>query len=160
MPDYLKKIWMYLIPLFILGVVATCDSDFSIKNPFSKEPETGALDSASVDSTTNQSLAVEDTLKKQPYGTSPDSLMVEAPSQESDPLQKRRKWRLIVGSLADRDRAEKLADATNHPQTEIMYVEYLDSYRVVYASFEDLREAQIKFSEVQARYPEAWLVYY
>lgn len=139
---------MYLVPLALLGLVATCDSDFTIKNPFSKEKP---IASELADTTT----AIEEDTVNVPHYTMEDTVKV-VEEKEKAPSKK---WRIVIGSLAEESQASQLASDIGSGG-EVLYVEYLGTYRVVYASYTDLLRAQEAFPEVQQRFPQAWLVYY
>ena len=143
-----QKSWMYLVPLALLGLVATCDSDFTIKNPFSKDkgeintPEPAdTVIAAEVDTVNVPAYEVEDTVEIE---------------EEKAAVKK---WRIVIGSVAEKSQADQLASETG-AGGEILYVEYLDTYRVVHTSYSDLSQAQEAFPEIQQRFPQAWLVYY
>lgn len=71
-----------------------------------------------------------------------------------------KQWRLVLSSMPSRERAERFREKISEPGSEIIYVDRLNTYRVVYRSFDDLREAQREYEQLSAQHPDAWLVYF
>lgn len=161
MQQGLRKIWLYLIPLILLGIVAMCDWDFSIKNPFGKDKASLDSDSAGVIMGTGESgswNAYADSLARL---SGKDSVKSSSKKESKYNAERRdRKWRLIIGSVKDENRAEREINKLQDPDASILYVDYLGTYRIVYRSYANLYEAQQEYQGLQDKFPEAWLVYY
>ncbi len=158
MSDGFRKLWIYIIPLFILGVVATCEDDFSIQNPFAEDESISDSNEVSSD-TLNVARQMDVETPDTSSGSGPVTADVELEnSPEHTPNNRTKYWRLVVGSVKDRSRAERMVSRIDHPGMEVIYVEYLDTYRIVYETYADLREAQQGFEEMYPRFPDAWIV--
>ncbi len=165
-----------LIALAVLFCVAACGDDF--KNPFSgddAEVDEIATDTASADSDTpyyeDENQGTTDSLSME--NGSEESLGEEENSRESGAQkvgsqpqptgsgtsESGRRFRVIIASVPQA-RAEKLLSEMNDPQVEIAYVQTLDTYRVVYRSFDDLGRAQAAAEAVRQRFPGAWIDYF
>ncbi len=165
MTEGLRKIWLYLIPLALLAVVATCDTDFNLKNPF--DDADSAVDSTSesptdMDSITGNQTPITDTLSQQAATESPSE-----PVASNSPTpgvhhgsNGQEMWRLVIGSVPQKEKAEALAAKTGNSNVEIFYVDELSTYRLVYGSYANIQDAQQAFSEIQEKFPEAWMVFF
>ena len=151
MNNALKKIWPYLLGLLVLFGVAIVTEDYLPFNLFGDHEDEGmttVLDSSDTysDSVDAEPEAMIDTSEQ-------DTVVVV--EQE---VERVRQWHLVVGSVPDKERAEAFASRfrDNHP--EIRYIERLDTYRIIYGSYMDLREAQLAYESIKNDYPDAWVV--
>ncbi len=71
-----------------------------------------------------------------------------------------RQWRVVVSSMPSHELAEGFIARHNLKNAQVVYVEKLDTYRVVYDSFRELGDAQVEFQLINSDFPEAWLVYF
>ncbi|MDZ7848787.1 MAG: hypothetical protein U5L96_19795 [Owenweeksia sp.] len=62
--------------------------------------------------------------------------------------QAEKQWRLVISSMPSRQLAEKFKDQAGEPEAEIRYIDRLDTYRVVYASFTSLEDARVGVSGI------------
>ncbi len=76
--------------------------------------------------------------------------------QRPDPGQK--KWRIIIASLQSEERARDYVSQLGYSELDILYVDHLNTNRIAYGSYDNLRDAQIQFEEVVKRHPDAWMV--
>lgn len=155
MPQSIRKIWLYLLPLALLGLLAYYGGEFDIKNPFGgSEPD---LEIAG-DST----LASDSVLAAIDQGAPNDSMKVDDAESliENQQSDNPKQWRLVIGSLREKIRAEKLLAQSDNPSGSIMYIDRLATYRVVYGSYEDIKAAQLEIPGIQERFSDAWLVYF
>ncbi len=165
MPEGLRKIWMYIIPLGLLAVIATCDTDFNIKNPFSEDDVNDTISGLKMkeDSLSNEQDGAVDSLAYiGKSGSEPqEDSNASKPEYSSKAVNGGKKmWRLIIGSVPEKEKAERLAVKSGYPDVKLMYIEDLQTYRLVYGSYDDIRDAQQAFSEIQGRFPEAWMVFF
>ncbi len=153
MPKGLRKSSIFLIPLTIVATAVACDSDFNFKNPFAKN---------TADSDTVEVIDPVEVEEKTVIDTTAVVAMDSEATNTNEVQQNTgpQRWRLVVSSVKEKSRAERLASEIGNPQVEILYVDYLNTYRVVCGSFNELRQAQERYAEVQQDFPEAWLVYY
>ena len=161
MHEGVRKLWMYIVPLGLLAAVATCDTDFNLKNPFADRPVndstsvTDEADSVVVDvSQDTVALTSDDEVD---LGNKPE--LVSQPETYSN-TNTEKQWRLVIGSVTEKEKAERLAAKWGFPNTEIIFVDYLSTYRVVYESFAELSEAQRAFSQIENEHPNAWVVFF
>lgn len=117
-----------------------------------EEPDTIALDTTSYapDTVASDSEQEEENARAQQAEDNTDS----------DPAGQAKQWRLVLASLDSRERAERYIDRKGISGAQVMYVDRLNTYRVVYRSFANLREAQQEYEQLLARYPDAWLVHF
>ncbi|MGB0176547.1 MAG: SPOR domain-containing protein [Owenweeksia sp.] len=73
-----------------------------------------------------------------------------------DPSDK--KWRIIIASLQSPERAQRYVDQLGYPELSIVYVDHLNTNRVAYGEYSNLRDAQIQFERVVQDHPDAWMV--
>lgn len=69
-------------------------------------------------------------------------------------------WRVVIGSFPSELRAQNFIDKTFLDKSEMMifYVEEINSFRVVYKSFEDINEALAARNEARSVIPDAWVI--
>lgn len=91
---------------------------------------------------------------------SPDEDLNYSQNQEDIQMSTAKKWRLVVSSMPSEERAESFIERNDLSGAEIVYIERLDTYRVIFASFTDLREAQAEYENLQNNFPNSWLVYF
>ncbi len=68
------------------------------------------------------------------------------------------RYRIILGSFARPSDADQLLNKIDSPDGMVVYIPKYDTYRVVYASYDDMRAADTSFSAILKSYPRAWLV--
>ena len=146
MSNALKNLWPYLLALAILFAVAWWgDSLWPGSDIESQQiPETH-------DTMGKPEIMEVDTVQKE-----------RAFEMDTAPVTdvKQRLWHVVISSVKERESAEKYAATLAVDEVKVHYVEYLDTYRVVYGSFASIRGAQEAYREIEGRYPEAWLVYF
>jgi hypothetical protein len=111
----------------------------SRKTAASQEEETSAAKSTGADLSSSPDDAA-------PAGDYPTNLELED------------RYRIILGSFAKPSDADQLLNKIDSPEGMVVYIPKYDTYRVVYASYDDVRAADAPFSDVLKRYPQAWLV--
>lgn len=161
MSEGLLKIWRYLIPLVLLAVVATCDTDFNMKNPFSESEIADTISGVEEagDSLVTKLITKEDSII--PSKATLDDLNAVKNSDLVEGANNSQKmWRLVIGSVPQKEKAEILAAKSGNPNVKIMYVDELSTYRLVYGSYTNVKDAQYAFSEIQETFPEAWMVFF
>ena len=165
MSEGLGKIWRYLIPLGILAVVATCDTDFEMINPFSKSDESDTVpiveevDSVKAEMNSSQNSIKESELPATDIEPGPDDNSASNPGMTAGGNSEK-KWRLVIGSVPDKQKAEALVAKSGNSNVQIMYVDELSTYRLVYGSYENIRDAQQALSEIRGSFPDAWMVFF
>ncbi|AEV32919.1 sporulation related protein [Owenweeksia hongkongensis DSM 17368] len=147
----LKKAWPYIVVLLLLAAVAVFTGDELPFDIFGNEKESKDSIELPVDS-----AVVDEVIPA-------DTVMVDTVSMEVEPKlvdeSTVKEWRLVVASLPNKEHAERIATSLGG-EANTIYVEYLDTYRVVYNSYSSLPEAQNGFDEISQQYPKAWLVYF
>ncbi len=81
------------------------------------------------------------------------------PPSDGDAPRGGRMFRVILASVSE-SRAQKTIEQLNDPQAEIVFIEPLNTYRVVYRSFENLRDAQNAAQAMEGKYPGTWIDYF
>lgn len=164
MSDGFRKIWMYLIPLGLLAVVATCDTDFNMKNPFSDsnpkdtlEVENGVKDSMQY--VTEEKGGQVDTVNLRSVGGGSEEYSLEKSEVPTLDDTSTKMWRLIVASVAEKQMAVELKEKYN-TSIDIIYVSKYDTHRLVYGSYSNLGAAQQAALEIQDEFPEAWVAFF
>ncbi len=169
MNEGLRKIWMYLIPLGLLAVVATCDTDFDMKNPFSSEDtaDTATTGVAGMDSIepldidSDSSIIIHSDTTARGSNTSFEG---NNPSSQRSPIgvsqSSEKMWRLVIASVAQKEKAEELASESGYENIQILYVDRLDTYRLVHGSYPSLQDAQNALPATQSKYPETWMAFF
>jgi hypothetical protein len=71
-----------------------------------------------------------------------------------------KQWRVVVSSMPSEELAARFISRHNLDQARVVYVQRLDTYRVVYESFTELSDAQVEFKLIRSDFPDAWLVYF
>lgn len=151
MSKFFRKLWPYLLALVLLVLIALI-GDGRLKVPFFNKDSDGDLDTVAVDV---DSLDVETEPVYEPAIAAEDTMQV-VPQNE---VVREKMWRLVVGSFPEKERAQRLADKLSNG-AELMFVDYMGTYRVVYGSYSDLAGAQEAYSQIEADYPESWVVYF
>ena len=151
MSKFFRKLWPYLLALVLLVLIALI-GDGRLKVPFFNKDSGSDLDTATVDV---DSLDVEAEPIYEPTVAADDTMQV-VPQNE---VVREKMWRLVVGSFPEKERAQRLADKLSNG-AELMFVDYMGTYRVVYGSYSDLAGAQEAYSQIEADYPESWVVYF
>lgn len=77
---------------------------------------------------------------------------VEVPNPQS------KQWRIIIASLRSAEKAQAYVDQLGYPELSIVYVDHLNTNRVAYGSYANLRDAQMQFQKVIKQHPDAWMV--
>lgn len=148
-----KKAWPYIIILVVLASVAILSEDYLPFDLFGNNKLVEDTTTVEVDS-----LEIEEDIAPVDTAVIADTLFEEyVPEVLDQPVRK--EWCLVVASTPNKDLADKIAAKTG-VNANVKYVEYLDTYRVVYNSYANLREAQVAFDEISIQYPKAWLVYF
>lgn len=151
MSKFFRKLWPYLLALVLLVLIALI-GDGRLKVPFFNKDSGSDLDTVAVDV---DSLDVEAEPNYEPTVAAEDTMQV-VPQNE---VVREKMWRLVVGSFPEKERAQRLADKLSNG-AELMFVDYMGTYRVVYGSYSDLAGAQEAYSQIEADYPESWVVYF
>lgn len=151
MSKFFRKLWPYLLALVLLVLVALI-GDGRLKVPFFNKDSGSDLDTVAVDV---DSLDVEAEPIYEPTVAAEDTMQV-VPQHE---VVREKMWRLVVGSFPEKERAQRLADKLSNG-AELMFVDYMGTYRVVYGSYSDLAGAQQAYSQIEPDYPESWVVYF
>lgn len=151
MSKFFRKLWPYLLALVLLVLIALI-GDGRLKVPFFNKYSDGDLDTVVVEV---DSLDVEAEPVHEPAIAAEDTMQV-VPQNE---VVREKMWRLVVGSFPEKERAQRLADKLSNG-AELMFVDYMGTYRVVYGSYSDLAGAQEAYSQIEADYPESWVVYF
>ena len=151
MSKFFRKLWPYLLALVLLVLIALI-GDGRLKVPFFNKDSGSDLDTVAVDV---DSLDVEAEPVHEPAIAAEDTMQV-VPQNE---VVREKMWRLVVGSFPEKERAQRLADKLSNG-AELMFVDYMGTYRVVYGSYSDLAGAQEAYSQIEADYPESWVVYF
>lgn len=151
MSKFFRKLWPYLLALVLLVLIALI-GDGRLKVPFFNKDSGSDLDTVTVDV---DSLDVEAEPIYEPTVAADDTMQV-VPQNE---VVREKMWRLVVGSFPEKERAQRLADKLSNG-AELMFVDYMGTYRVVYGSYSDLAGAQEAYSQIEADYPESWVVYF
>lgn len=151
MSKFFRKLWPYLLALVLLVLIALI-GDGRLKVPFFNKDSGSDLDTMAVDV---DSLDVEAEPVYEPATAAEDTMQV-VPQNE---VVREKMWRLVVGSFPEKERAQRLADKLSNG-AELMFVDYMGTYRVVYGSYSDLAGAQEAYSQIEADYPESWVVYF
>lgn len=151
MSKFFRKLWPYLLALVLLVLIALV-GDGRLKVPFFNKDSDSDLDTVAVDV---DSLDVEAEPVHEPAIAAEDTMQV-VPQNE---VVREKMWRLVVGSFPEKERAQRLADKLSNG-AELMFVDYMGTYRVVYGSYSDLAGAQEAYSQIEADYPESWVVYF
>lgn len=148
-----KKAWPYIIILVVLAAVAILSEDYLPFDLFGNNKLVKDTTTVEVDS-----LEIEEDIAPVDTAVIADTLFEEyVPEVLDQPVRK--EWCLVVASTPNKDLADTIAAKTG-VNANVKYVEYLDTYRVVYNSYANLREAQVAFDEISIQYPKAWLVYF
>ncbi|WP_417592361.1 SPOR domain-containing protein [Owenweeksia hongkongensis] len=147
----LKKAFPYIIVLLLLAAVAVFTEDYLPFDMFGNNEEQQDSVELPVDSVIVEEVVPVDTVAID------TGLVVDEPEMIEESTIK--EWRLVIASLPNREHADRIASSLGG-EAAVKYVEYLDTYRVVYGSFESLPEAQNGFDEISQQYPEGWLVYF
>lgn len=149
----MKKAWPYIIILVVLAAVAILSEDYLPFDLFGNNKLVKDTTTVEVDS-----LEIEEDIAPVDTAVIADTLFEEyVPEVLDQPVRK--EWCLVVASTPNKDLADTIAAKTG-VNANVKYVEYLDTYRVVYNSYANLREAQVAFDEISIQYPKAWLVYF
>lgn len=148
-----KKAWPYIVILVVLAAIAILSEDYLPFDLFGNNKVVEDTTTVEVDS-----LEIEEDIAPLDTAVIADTLYGEyVPEVVDEPVAK--EWCLVVASTPSKDLADKIAAKTGI-RASVKYVEYLDTYRVVYNSYANLREAQVAFDEISIQYPKAWLVYF
>jgi|SRR5690606_36983673 len=147
-----KKAWPYIIVLIVLAAVAIFTEDYMPFDLFGNNEKVEDTVTAKVDTITIEPVITMDTTT-----VADTAIQEEVPVVEESSAEKQ--WRLVVASVPSKEEAENIAVSVGG-NTSVKYVEYLDTYRVVYDSYPNLRDAQSGFDEISLQYPKAWLVYF
>lgn len=151
MSKFFRKLWPYLLALVLLVLIALI-GDGRLKVPFFNNDSDSDLDTVAVDM---DSLGVENEPIYEPAIAVEDTAQAVAQNE----VVREKMWRLVVGSFPEKERAQRLADKLSNG-AELMFVDYMGTYRVVYGSYSDLAGAQEAYSQIEADYPESWVVYF
>ncbi len=150
----LGKIQYYIIPLVILGFLATCDTDFG-------------FDNTQKDSTDSSAVLSPDTLVADSAGFSTNEIAKDSVSEEpvilsshNDVVPTEKMWRVVIASISDEAKLQKIAASLGASNSEIVFVPELNTYRLVYDSHTSLHQAQNTLEQVQGKFPDAWLIYF
>ncbi len=146
------KAWPYLAALLVLAMIALFSEEYMPYDLFSKDKRVEEeapieMDSAEVVVT----LPLDE--------TDLDTSGYKANALEPIGTTDQKAWRLVVASVPSKERAESIVASIGNGAT-VKYVEYLDTYRVVYNSYSSLSEAQNGFDDISHKHPKAWLVYF
>lgn len=151
MSKFFRKLWPYLLALVLLVLIALI-GDGRLKVPFFNKDSGSDLDTVAVDV---DSLDVEAEPIYEPAIAVEDTAQAVAQNE----VVREKMWRLVVGSFPEKERAQRLADKLSNG-AELMFVDYMGTYRVVYGSYSDLAGAQQAYSQIEPDYPESWVVYF
>ena len=149
----LKKAWPYVIVLVLLGAVAVLTEDYLPFDLFGNNEEVEDSVATEIDSVQVEEVVPMDTTV---LDTIVEEVIPEVIEVEEEAVKE---WCLVIASVPSRDHAERIATKAGE-NAKVKYVEYLDTYRVVYNRYSSLAEAQNGFDEVSHQYPKAWLVYF
>lgn len=152
MSNALKKLWPYLLALAVLFGIAVLTEEHLPFSIFSENEDT-------VDNAEQDSAVVEvDSLSLVPP-IAEDTVIAEPVVEIEHHVESTEKqWCLVISSMPTKEKADEFAAKVPGGNASVRFVEYLDTYRVVYGSYTDLRDAQAAYEGVSAEYPNAWLV--
>jgi hypothetical protein len=154
----------YFPLLIVILLLGSCED--GIRFPWSEDPGHEAevtADTSGSETDTSMAVAETDTLAT----PEPDSLWTEPAgnrgfeeSPEEISATQVKQWRVVVSSMPSEELARRFIERHGIETADVVYVDRLDTYRVVYASFNELSDAQTEFSLIRADHPDAWLVYF
>lgn len=67
-------------------------------------------------------------------------------------------WRIVIASLQSESGVAQYLKELNNPEISAVRVDYLNTNRITFGPFSDLREAQLKYQIVLQEFPEAWMI--
>jgi hypothetical protein len=78
----------------------------------------------------------------------------------SDRADYQEQWRVVIGSFATQDKAQRFIDRTQLDRSgmEVLYVEELETYRLIYKSFDTMGAALKARDEVRGSISDAWVI--
>lgn len=155
--------YSFLLPLATATILITGCED-GIRFPWSKDKPHEAevtTDTTEAESDTVAAEQASDTLDVMAAGDSSDYTQ-EQTSQwsQNNTVEGTRQWRVVVSSMPSQELADRFISRYNLSNARVVYVERLDTYRVVYESFSELSDAQVEFKLIRSDFPDAWLVYF
>ena len=152
----------YLLGLAISMLTLTGCKD-GIKMPWSKDKPHEAEVSFDTAETSVDSLALQDVADSLNVSDS-DSLQqpteTDQPTTSGSEVSNQKMWRIVVSSMPSQEMANKFIGRYQISGARILYVDRLNTYRVVQASFQELSDAQVEFNLIKSDFPDAWLVYF
>lgn len=158
----IRRYSIFLLMALMSFLTIGCED--GIRFPWSKDKAHEAevtYDTAQADADTISVVEPEDTASliseedNEDYVGGSDAQWGESPAEEGS-----KQWRVVVSSMPSQALAERFMSRNNLDQARVVYVERLDTYRVVYESFSELSDAQVEFKMIRSEFPDAWLVYF
>lgn len=67
-------------------------------------------------------------------------------------------WRIVIASLKSQEGTEKYLKQLNNPEISAVWVGFLETNRIAFGPYLDIREAQLKYQQILQTYPEAWMI--
>lgn len=152
-----------VLPLAVAGLLITGCED-GIRFPWSKDKPHEAEVTTDTTESESDSLVVEEPLDTTADMAEADSVDYSQNSgsrwSQSGQESSVRQWRVVVSSMPSQELADRFISRHNLTNARVVYVERLDTYRVVYESFTELSDAQVEFKLIRSDFPDAWLVYF
>ena len=157
----IRSLLLFVLPLFLIS----CED--GIRFPWSgdKQHEAEVTADTTADEAADSSLVTEErdtasSLETDSLGSGEEAKPLDNSYSGESEAADLKQWRVVVSSMPSRELADKFIDRHNIEHADVLYVDRLDTYRVVYASFAELSDAQTEFSIIRSDYPDAWLVYF
>jgi hypothetical protein len=81
-------------------------------------------------------------------------------SADAEAILSNVQYRIIVGSMPTRELAQKWISRSNLDQSEmvVVYVEDIDTYRIIYKSYDSFAAAKKELPSVKSSVPDAWII--
>ncbi len=155
-----KRALFLIMPVIFLAVAGCKDG---VKFPWSKDKPHEAEVTADSLSALSDSAIAGDLLDSTAMVLEDSLAQIDDPSSsaESSPqVSNTKQWRVVVSSMPSQQLAQRFISRHAIEDADVLYVERLNTYRVVQASFPELSDAQVEFGLIKSDFPEAWLVYF
>ena len=159
-----QKIAVFFISGFILIGTSSCEMNWPwVNNDDDIQEEAADTSMGGEGALVQDSIkgADLDTLRSQEYQNekiAQDSVMEDKQNEVRKAKSEAEQWRLVISSQPSRELAEGFVRRNAENRAEIIYVDELDTYRVVHSSHSNLQLAQQEYQRIAGRYPDAWLV--
>lgn len=153
-----RRITFIMLVIFGSGLISGCED--GIRFPWSKDKPHEAEVTEDTTNAGVDSLAVNS--EADSLDVAEDTVETDVPVKTKDDYQASgvKQWRVVVSSMPSRELADKFISRHKIPGANVAYVDKLNTYRVVYASFPELSDAQVEFGMIKSDFPDAWLVYF